>query len=188
MKKRILNQTGASNTLRPGKYGHRFVHNISKCISPMRLIYFVPGSTWWRHQIETFSAFITMTSQWASLTIVYSIVYSDADQRKHQSSASLGFVRGIHREPVNSPHKGPVTRKMLPFDDVIMLLAICAGNSLVQSPVTRSFDVFFDLCLNGRLSKQWWGWWFEAPSRPLWRHCNEVAFLDIPEWFRFAFL
>ena len=45
MKKRILNQTGASNTLRPGKYGHRFVHNISKCISPMRLIYFVPGFT-----------------------------------------------------------------------------------------------------------------------------------------------
>ena len=47
-------------------------------------------------------------------------VYSDADQRKHQSSASLAFVRGIHRWPVNSPHKGPVTRKMFPFDDVIM--------------------------------------------------------------------
>ena len=46
--------------------------------------------------------------------------YSDADQRNHQSSASLAFVRGIHRGPVNSPHKGPVTRKMFPFDDVIM--------------------------------------------------------------------
>ena len=45
---------------------------------------------------------------------------SDADQRKHQSSASLAFVRGIHRGPVNSPHKWPVTRKMFPFDDVIM--------------------------------------------------------------------
>ena len=44
--------------------------------------------------------------------IVYSTVYSDADQRKHQSSASLAFVRGIHRGPVNSPHKWPVTRKM----------------------------------------------------------------------------
>ena len=43
-----------------------------------------------------------------------------ADQRKHQSSASLAFVRGIHRRPVNSPHKGPVTRKVFPFDDVIM--------------------------------------------------------------------
>ena len=57
--------------------------------------------------------------QITSLTTVYSTVYSDADQRKCQSSASLAFVRGIHRGPVNSPHKWPVTRKMFPFDDVI---------------------------------------------------------------------
>ena len=62
-----------------------------------------------------------IASQITSLTIVYSIVYSDADQSKHQSSASLAFVWGIHRGPVNSPHKWPVTRKMFPFDDVIML-------------------------------------------------------------------
>ena len=61
-----------------------------------------------------------MASQIASLTIVYSIVYSVENQRKHQSSASLAFVRGIHRGPVNSPHKWPVTRKMFPFHDVIM--------------------------------------------------------------------
>ena len=61
-----------------------------------------------------------IASQITSLTIVHSIVYSDADQRKHQCSASLAFVRGIHRGPVNSPHKWPVTRKMVPFDDVIM--------------------------------------------------------------------
>ena len=61
----------------------------------------------------------TMTSQITSLTIVYSSVYSGADQRKHQSSASLAFVSGI-RWPVNSPRKGPVKRKMFPFDDVIM--------------------------------------------------------------------
>ena len=58
--------------------------------------------------------------QITSLTVVYSTVYSGADQGKHQSSASLAFVRGIHRSPVNSPHKWPVTRKMFPFDDVIM--------------------------------------------------------------------
>ena len=58
------------------------------------------------------------------------------------------------------------------------LLAICAGNSPVtgefpaQRPVTQSFDVFFDLRLNKRFNKQRWGWWFETPSRPLWRHCN----------------
>ena len=62
----------------------------------------------------------TMASQITSLTIVYSNFYSGADQRKHQSSASLAFVRGIHRGPVNSPHKWPVTRRMFSFDDVIM--------------------------------------------------------------------
>ena len=61
-----------------------------------------------------------IASQITSLTIIYSTVYSDADQRKHQSSASLAFVWGIHRGPVNSPHKWPETRKMFPFDDVIM--------------------------------------------------------------------
>ena len=64
-------------------------------------------------------------SQITSLTIVYSSVYSDADQWKHQSSAPLAFVWGIHRGPVNSPHKWPVTRKMFPFDDVIMNQSIC---------------------------------------------------------------
>ena len=61
-----------------------------------------------------------MASQINGVSIVYSTVCSGADQRKHQSSASLAFVRGIHRWPVNSPHKGPVTRKMFSFDDVIM--------------------------------------------------------------------
>ena len=63
---------------------------------------------------------MTMASQITNLTIVYSTVYSGADQRKHQSSASLAFVWGIPGWPVNSPHKGPVTRKMFPFHDVIM--------------------------------------------------------------------
>ena len=59
-----------------------------------------------------------MASQITSLTIVYLSVNSGVDQRKHQSSASLAFVRGIPRWPVNSPHIGPLTRKMFPFDDV----------------------------------------------------------------------
>ena len=62
-----------------------------------------------------------IASQITSLMIVYSTVYSGTDETKHQSSASLAFVRGIHRWPVNSPHKGPVRRKMFPFDDVIMI-------------------------------------------------------------------
>ena len=67
------------------------------------------------------------------------------------------------------------------------LLAICAGNSPVtgefprQRPVTQSFDVYFDLRPNKRLSKQSWGWWFETPSRPLWRHRNGLA---LNRWYR----
>ena len=78
---------------------------------------------------------ITIASQITSLTNVYSTVYSDADQRKHHSSASLAFVWGIHRGPVNSPHKWPVTRKMFPFDDVIMMFppGLCVIN---EWPIT----------------------------------------------------
>ena len=61
-----------------------------------------------------------MASQITSLTIVYLAVHSGTDQRKHQSSTSLAFVRGIHRWSVNSPHKWPVTWKMFPFDDIII--------------------------------------------------------------------
>ena len=65
------------------------------------------------------------------------------------------------------------------METISALLALCAGNSPVtgefpsQRPVTRNFDVFFDLRLNKRLSKQSWGWWLETTSRSLWRHCNE---------------
>ena len=65
-----------------------------------------------------------MASQITSLMIVYSTFYLGVDQRKYQSCASLAFVRGIHRSPVNSPHKCPVTRKLFPFEDVIMYRCI----------------------------------------------------------------
>ena len=70
----------------------------------------------------------TMASKITSFTVVYSIVYSGADQRKHQSSASLAFVRGIYRDRwIPRTHKGSVTRKMFPFDDVIMkMINICS--------------------------------------------------------------
>ena len=74
-----------------------------------------------------------MASQITSLAIVYSTVYSDADQRKHQSSASLAFAREIHRWPVNSLYKWPVTWKMFPFDDVIM-------NQQGPQPVRKSLS------------------------------------------------
>ena len=78
----------------------------------------IPTCRWHRCQFGHYGDVImgAIASQITSLTIIYSTDYSDADQRKHQSSASMAFVRGIHRGPVNSPHKWPVTQKMFPFD------------------------------------------------------------------------
>ena len=94
-----------------------------------------------------------MASQITSITIVYStVVYSGADKRKHQSPASFAFVWGIDRWPVNSPHKGPVTRKIFLFDDVIMQcdmmqqrLVFCDGWSLVD--ITGNIANIRVLCL-----------------------------------------
>ena len=81
----------------------------------------------------------SMASQITSLMIVYSIVYSGTDQRKHQSSASLAFVRGIHRWLVNSPHKGPVMWKMFPFDDVVMKCVLFNENVRISIHVSLNF-------------------------------------------------
>ena len=106
----------------------------------------------WRH-----NDMIAMASQITSLTIVYLIVYSGTDQRKHQSSASLAFVRGIHRGSVNSSHKGPVTRKMFPFDDVIMTnrfaRKIYPGPLYTKRTPSQKFEDWFhiilpELCVN----------------------------------------
>ena len=104
-----------------------------------------------------------IASQITSLTIVYSTVYSDADQRKHQSSASLVFVWGIQRGPVNSPHKWPVTRKLFPFDDVIMKIAdstatIHGTHRIGTSLQTLVFEWLILLCkvVKYSLIVHWW--------------------------------
>ena len=86
----------------------------------------------------------SIASQITGLTIIYSVVYSGADQRKHQSSASLAFVRGIH------PNKWPVTRKKFPFDDVIMwtgvwlILTLKRGVSIIRKILQSScrYDIW----------------------------------------------
>ena len=85
-----------------------------------------------------------LVNVWLVRRRLFSLAYDDIIKWK-QLPRYWPFVRGIHRSPVNSP----------------------------QRPVTRSFDAFFDLRLNKRLSKQSCGWWFETPSGPLWRHSNE---------------
>ena len=90
-----------------------------------------------------------MASQITSLTIVYWSVHSGADQRKYQSSASLAFVWGIHRWPMNSPHKRPVTRKMFPFDDVIMIprgrISLSRGSSFWET-IENANMFYVSLC------------------------------------------
>ena len=96
----------------------------------------------------------SMASQVTSLTIVYSTVHSGADQRKHQSSASLAFVRGIHRSPMNSPHKRPVTCFHLMTSSwycngycfwehtsrpVLPCVVGCSSNKYSQTSITRTF-------------------------------------------------
>ena len=92
----------------------------------------------------------TMASQITSLTVVYSIVYSDVDQRKHQSSALLALCVGNSPGPVNSPHKEPVTRNMFPFDDVIMIINGNSLNTLRPRQNGRHFadDIFKCVFLN----------------------------------------
>ena len=85
----------------------------------------------------------TIASQITSLTIVYSTVYSDADQRKTSKLRVTGLCVGNSPGPVNSPHKGPVTRKMFPFDDVIMRLGIAClwGGEYAAFPQMQNIGV-----------------------------------------------
>ena len=91
---------------------------------------------------------VTMNNQHTimSLPRCFIIMMTSSNGNISALLAIWPFVRGIHR----------------------------SGEFPTQRPVTRSCDVFFDLRPNKRLSKQWWGWWFETPSGPLWRHCNVI--------------
>ena len=89
-----------------------------------------------------------VASQITSLTTVCPTIYSGADQRKHQSSASLAFVRGIHRWPLNSPHKGPVTRKMLPFSwrhHVNIMASMIGQMDSISTPLAKQILKHFGI-------------------------------------------
>ena len=80
---------------------------------------------WWLHYTDVIMN--AMASQITAIFNVFLTVGSGVDQRKHQSSASLAFVRGIHRWPANSPHKRPVTRKMFPLHADVIMQATISG-------------------------------------------------------------
>ena len=94
-----------------------------------------------------------IASQITSLAIVSWTVYADADQRKHLSSASLAFLWGIRRWPVNSPHRWPITWKMFPFDDVIMYHDITDLMAWYLSPINHTKDRFLSLAAQIMLSQ-----------------------------------
>ena len=100
----LATASGPGLIVHPMKYAHGYV-----CFVLLWFPYHVPCG----YNCDVIMGL--MSSPITSLTIVYSSVYSGADQRKSQSFVSLAFVRGIHRWPVNSQHKGSVTRKMVPF-------------------------------------------------------------------------
>ena len=140
----------------------------------------------WKHYGDEIMG--TMASQITSLTIDYSTVNSDADQWKHQSSASLTFVLGIHRGPVNSPHKWPVTRKMFPFDDVIMqkrktvqviAKTMCLHWVLYQY-MFYIFIFYYILaisCIDSKVSCTW-SWSHEFPRMSDTLPCAHKPFVD----------
>ena len=122
-----------------------------------------------------------MASQITGVSIAYSAVCSGADQRKHQSSTSLAFVRGIHRWPVNSPHKGPVTRKMFPFNDVIMkFLLQLADQQDILLGFWQKNDNGLSIVLGGSVP----GVVYEYNSRGLsastrgWEQCLSISLLE----------
>ena len=123
-------------------------------LSNFRATWQIPHTTWnicveWSHWHYNDVILCSMASQITSLTNVYSNFYSGADQRKHQSSASLAFVWGKHRWPVISPHKWPVTRKLFLIDGVIM-------TNLYS---TSRFGMYMNISISSDQKKIWSGHW-----------------------------
>ena len=125
-----------------------------------------------------------MASQITSVSIVYSALCTGPNQRKHQSSTSLAFVRGIHRWPVNSLHKGPVTRKMFPFDDVIMPWSLWFPDpwEWVQSLMVL-FIGNFKFVPKMQVVSSWWD-----PFEFQWVYDTGWHDLGIPEWFNWQWV
>ena len=107
---------------------------------------------------------IAMASQITGVSIVCSTVCSGADLRKHQSFASLALVRGIHRRPVDFPHKGSVTRKIFLFDDVIMFMIMLKQSKIRPYAYNKAHSVCGQMFSIGRGP----GWLFDF------RHSNNL--------------
>ena len=128
-----------------------------------------------------------MASQITGVSIICSFVCSGTDQRKHQNFASLAFVRGIHRWPVDSPHKAPLTRKMFPFDDVIMSHGFRGHIKAKPHGCCIFFMILHEApSMETTTPKgEWFPCWVAEWSRPLsWKICNnKCGFVFIPRLY-----
>ena len=136
--------------------------------------------------LVSFISYITLKSScnfvtnrvWITIIVYFGFgcPINPSDTRTINILITAYYINGIYGL-IRRPTKN-LSRWRHQMETFSALLTLCAGNSPVsgeypvQSPVTRGFDVFFDLHLNKRLSKQSWGWWFETLSSPFWRHCN----------------
>ena len=111
-----------------------------------------------------------MASKITCVTSVCSTVCSGADQRKHQSSASLAFVRGIHRSPMDSPHKVPLTLKMVPYDDVILTCA--------YSTASKCNHIWMVSCQKGP-TRHTYAW----QLGPFWQHTLDLSTKHHSPWY-----
>ena len=146
-------------------------NNGMRCMSFYILIEVIPYRYEWIGSVFTL-IFLAWNMSWCVVSIFFLINCHFLQHYTTQSALTTFLQKIISCENISTWWR----HQMETFST---LLAICAGNSPVtdefpsQRPVTQSFDVFFDLRLNKRSSKQSWGWWFETLSCPLWRHCND---------------
>ena len=140
----------------------------------------------YREQTSVHYKCITMASRWAlwrpkspAWRLFTQPFIQGVDQRKHQSSASLAFVRGIHRWSVNSPHKWPVTRKMFPFDYVIVV-GHFVQTSIIYWKIALPENLRLSIC---ELFRHWW-----HRKLSLWKPTAHPVTKNLSNWQSFNFI
>ena len=140
---------------------------------------------WWRHQMETFSTLLALWAGNSPVTGEFPTqrpvtrsfdVFFDPHLNKQLSKQSWSWWFDTASRPLLCHLNANGTIYSWDMAWHPEGGNICCTKAWIKTKInktaTRSFEVFIDLCLTKRLSKKWWGWWFETPSCPLWRHRN----------------
>ena len=163
--------TGKTNFLLP--LFSQFFFKISLATYEMSRIHLVDVATdllWWL--LSNMPCDLKSSALMSSKVVCQHVLFWEAPPvtiTKHK----LQWNSGILMECIHSPDRLTLSRWRHQMETFSALLILCAvTGEFPTRPVPRSFDVFFDLRVDKRLSKQSWGWWFETPSSSIWRHCN----------------